>query len=99
MVRLRNTQNGRDLLLIHSGLIHNGLMELKHYLQKHGITMASFGQRLDPPVSPGKVNHWLRGTRRVSLEEALQIESLTHGEVGLRELANPKGCDVRRAHA
>lgn len=61
--------------------------------------MASFGQRLNPPVSAGKVNHWLRGTRRVSLEEALQIEDLTQGEVGLRELAKPKAVDFGGAHA
>lgn len=52
--------------------------------------MASFGQRLVPPVSAGKVNHWLRGTRRVSLEEALQIEGLTQGAVSLRDLASSK---------
>lgn len=74
-------------------------MQLKTYLQKHGITMASFGQRLDPPVSAGKVNHWLRGTRRVSLEDALQIEVLTQGEVGLRELANRKVPEHGATHA
>lgn len=74
-------------------------MKLKTYLQVHGITMASFGQRLHPPVSAGKVNHWLRGTRRVSLEEALQIEVLTQGEVGLRELVNPRTAEIGAAHA
>lgn len=61
-------------------------MKLKQYLRTHGITMLAFGQRFNPPVSPGKVNHWLRGTRRVSLEEALQIEVLTGGEVAPRDL-------------
>ncbi|XJC73361.1 hypothetical protein ACHFCA_21660 [Delftia tsuruhatensis] len=51
------------------------------------------------PVSAGKVNHWLRGTRRVSLEEALQIEVLTQGEVGLRELVNPRTAEIGAAHA
>lgn len=51
--------------------------------------MAAFGKRLTPPVSAGKVNHWLRGTRRVSLAEALQIERLTGGEVTARDLAKP----------
>jgi len=74
-------------------------MQLKTYLQKHGITMASFGQRLDPPVSAGKVNHWLRGTRRVSLEDALQIEALTQGEVGLRELASRTAPEQGAVHA
>lgn len=56
-------------------------MRLRDYLQKHQITQASFGQRMRPPVSQGKVNHWLKGSRRVSLAEALQIERITDGEV------------------
>lgn len=60
--------------------------------------MASFGQRLDPPVSAGKVNHWLRSTRRVSLEEALQIEALTQGEVSLRDLASREMLTVEAAN-
>ena len=71
---------------IHLGLIHNGLMQLRHYIQKHGLTQSAFGQLLNPPVSQGKVNHWIQGTRRVSLEEALQIEQITGGEVTPRDL-------------
>lgn len=56
-------------------------MRLRDYLHKHRITQAAFGLRMRPPVSQGKVNHWLNGTRRVSLAEALQIELLTAGEV------------------
>lgn len=63
---------------------------MRNYLIKHRITMVAFGKLLDPPVSAGKVNHWLRGTRRVSLEEALQIEVLTDGVVTPRELARSK---------
>lgn len=74
------------LVAIHLGLIHNGLMQLRHYIQKHGLTQSAFGQLLNPPVSQGKVNHWIQGTRRVSLEEALQIEQLTAGEVTPRDL-------------
>ena len=62
-------------------------MQLRDYLKKHQITMVAFGQLLSPPVSAGKVNHWLRRTRRVSLEEALQIGVLTSGEVTPHELA------------
>ena len=62
-------------------------MQLRDYLKHRQITMVAFGQLLTPKVSAGKVNHWLRCTRRVSLEEALQIESLTNGEVTPRELA------------
>lgn len=61
-------------------------MRLRDYLQKHRITQAAFGQRMRPPVSQGKVNHWLNGTRRVSLSEALQIHTLTSGEVAPGDL-------------
>lgn len=74
-------------VVIHYGLIHNGLMQLRHYLQKHALTHAAFGQQLVPPVSAGKVNHWLQGTRRVSLAEGLQIKAITSGHVTLEELA------------
>lgn len=62
-------------------------MTLADYLKAHHITQAEFGRKLDPPVSQGKVNHWLQGTRRVSLAEALQIVELTEGEVDMRSLA------------
>lgn len=84
--------------MIHTVLIHNGSMKLKTYLRKHGITMVSFGRRLNPPVSAGKVNHWLRGTRRVSLEDALQIEVLTEGDVSLRELVNQTDPELDAKH-
>lgn len=70
-------------------------MQLRDYLKKHQITMVAFGQLLKPPVSAGKVNHWLRRTRRVSLEEALQIETLTSGEVTPRELVWIKDHDSK----
>ncbi|MDZ4282800.1 MAG: helix-turn-helix domain-containing protein [Hydrogenophaga sp.] len=56
-------------------------MQLRDYLQRHRLTQAAFGRRLSPPVSQGKVNHWINGTRRVSLAEALQIERVTGGEI------------------
>lgn len=61
-------------------------MRLRDYLQQHQITQAAFGQRMTPPVSQGKVNHWINGTRRVSLAEALQIEIVTGGAVSPRDL-------------
>lgn len=70
-------------------MIHNGYMRLRDYLQKHKITQAAFGQRMRPPVSQGKVNHWINGTRRVSLAEALQIEVLTDGDVPPTDLLPP----------
>lgn len=62
-------------------------MNLRDYLTQNGITQEAFGRLLNPPVSQGKVNHWLHGARRVSLIEALQIERLTQGQVTLQDLA------------
>lgn len=62
-------------------------MQLKTYLSQHSLTQAAFAQCMVPPVSQGKVNHWLRGTRRVSLKEAMQIERVTGGAVTVRDLA------------
>lgn len=78
-------------LCIRCGMIHNGFMRLRDYLSKHKLTQAAFGQRMRPPVSQGKVNHWLNGTRRVSLAEALQIQVLTEGEVEPTDLLHPAG--------
>jgi hypothetical protein len=75
-----------NCLAIHFGLIHNGLMQLRDYLHQHQLTHAAFGKRLNPPVSAGKVNHWLQGTRRVSLADALQIEQITGGAVRPQDL-------------
>lgn len=62
-------------------------MQLRDYLAKNGLTQHAFGLLMEPPVSQGKVNHWLQGTRRVSLAEALHIQRLTGGEVTVEDLA------------
>lgn len=89
------------ILSIRSEMIHNAYMRLRDYLHKHRITQAAFGQRMRPPVSQGKVNHWLQGTRRVSLAEALQIQALTDGEVSPQDLLplDPAANDAHAAQA
>jgi len=62
-------------------------MKLYDYLKTNGITQSEFAKMLMPPVSQGKVNHWLHGTRRVSLVEALQIQRITAGQVSVFDLA------------
>ncbi|MFN4114952.1 MAG: hypothetical protein ACK4F7_00440 [Inhella sp.] len=62
-------------------------MHLRDYLKAAGISQAAFGQKLDPPVSQGKVSHWLEGRRRVSLVEGLQVAKLTDGQVSMEDLA------------
>ncbi len=63
-------------------------MNLRDYLKAKSLSQAAFGRLLKPPVSQGKVNHWLAGTRRVSLSEALQIERVTGGLVSPAELVH-----------
>jgi DNA-binding transcriptional regulator YdaS (Cro superfamily) len=61
-------------------------MNLRDYLKAEGLTQEAFAKKLSPPVSQGKVNHWLSGSRRVSLAEALQIEQITGGAVTLHDM-------------
>ena len=70
-------------------------MQLRDYLTKNGLTQHAFGLLMEPPVSQGKVNHWLQGTRRVSLAEALHIQRVTGGEVTVEELAKGLGSKER----
>ena len=72
-------------------------MQLRDYLTKNGLTQHAFGLLMEPPVSQGKVNHWLQGTRRVSLAEALHIQRVTGGEVTVEDLA--KGQEKRESAA
>nr|WP_295941210.1 hypothetical protein [uncultured Acidovorax sp.] len=77
-------------------------MQLRDYLTKNGLTQHAFGLLMEPPVSQGKVNHWLQGTRRVSLAEALHIQRVTGGEVTVEDLAKgqeKRGPAARNGHA
>lgn len=61
-------------------------MHLRDWLTQKGLTQEALGQRMSPPVSQGKVSHWLNGTRRVNLGEALQLHAITNGDVSFAEL-------------
>ena len=75
-------------------------MNLRDYLKAEGLTQEAFAKKLCPPVSQGKVNHWLSGSRRVSLAEALQIEQISCGKVTLRDMVAMRSpCAVRPARA
>lgn len=62
-------------------------MHLRDWLEKEGLTQEALGQLMVPPISQGKVSHWLNGTRRVSLTEGIQLLQITRNEVQLPELA------------
>ncbi len=72
-------------------------MKLREYLAQEKITQAAFGGMLCPSVSQGKVNHWLNGTRRVSLVEAIQIQRVTNNKVTVFDLAMCSGEPVGAA--
>lgn len=61
-------------------------MQLREWLERERITQDQLGARMCPPVSQGKVSHWLNGTRRVSLGEAIQINTMTGGDVSFADL-------------
>ncbi len=61
-------------------------MQLRDWLEREKVTQRALGERMVPAVSQGKVCHWLNGTRRVSLGEALQLVAITGGEVTYAEL-------------
>lgn len=62
-------------------------MRLDEYLREHKLTQAALGALLSPPISQAQVSQWFRGITRVTLDQALQIERLTHGAVSPTDCA------------
>ncbi|VWB88808.1 hypothetical protein BLA13014_04112 [Burkholderia aenigmatica] len=56
-------------------------MRLDAYMREHKLTQAALGAMLTPPVSQSQVSQWFRGRTSITLEQALQIQSVTNGEV------------------
>lgn len=63
-------------------------MRLDEYLTAKKMSQGAFGALLTPPVSQTLVSQWNRGVTRVMLDQAIQIETLTEGQVTPRELAD-----------
>lgn len=63
-------------------------MHLDAYLKENGVSQGEFGQKLKPSASQGLVSQWVRGTTRVTLEYALQIDELTRGVVSPKDCAD-----------
>jgi plasmid maintenance system antidote protein VapI len=53
-------------------------MALGKYLNDSGTSQRSFGQLLTPPVTQGQMSQWIRGTTRITLDYALQIDALSN---------------------
>lgn len=62
-------------------------MTLKDYIAAHGLSLADFGLRLDPPVSEHAVRKWVYNQRTPDPENALSIERATGGAVSASELS------------
>lgn len=62
-------------------------MRLDEYLTAKKISQGAFGALLTPPVSQTLVSQWNRGVTRVMLDQAIQIENITEGQVTPRDLA------------
>lgn len=56
-------------------------MRLDTYMREHKLTQTALGAMLNPPVSQSQVSQWFRGRTSITLEQALQIQEITKGEV------------------
>ncbi|MFM0638055.1 hypothetical protein PQQ63_15240 [Paraburkholderia metrosideri] len=63
-------------------------MRLDDYLKEKKLSQAAFGALMQPAVTQSLVSQWIRGTARVMLDQALQIEVLTEGLVSPKELSD-----------
>ncbi|QEL64752.1 hypothetical protein OTERR_12760 [Oryzomicrobium terrae] len=60
-------------------------MRLDEYLAQNKLSQAEFGEKLHPSVTQGLVSQWCRGDTRITLDNAIQIEELTAGQVTVRD--------------
>lgn len=63
-------------------------MRLDAYMRGHKLTQAALGAMLKPPISQSQVSQWFRGRTSITLEQALQIQSITNGLVTPAECVN-----------
>lgn len=63
-------------------------MRLDAYLKERGMTQAAFGATLTPSASQSLVSQWIRGSTRITLAQALDIEAKTSGAVTPHDCAS-----------
>ncbi|EKS9800301.1 MULTISPECIES: helix-turn-helix domain-containing protein [Burkholderia] len=56
-------------------------MRLDAYMREHKLTQGALGAMLNPPVSQSQVSQWFRGRTSITLDQALQIQTITNGLV------------------
>jgi DNA-binding transcriptional regulator YdaS (Cro superfamily) len=60
-------------------------MHLAEHRKKTGQSQADFGVRLVPPASQALISQWERGTTRITLDYAVQIDHVTEHEVSCED--------------
>ncbi|MBF8177226.1 helix-turn-helix domain-containing protein [Herminiimonas contaminans] len=63
-------------------------MHLQPFLKETGISQGDFGKKLVPTASQGLVSQWIRGITRITLDYALQINSVTDEKVTPQDCAD-----------
>ena len=58
-------------------------MKLAEYLREHGLTQTAFAQKAGLPVS--RVNEWIKGKGRPTLDGLASVVKATDGAVGLAD--------------
>ena len=58
-------------------------MKLDQYLREHRITQTAFAAQVGVPVS--RVNDWVKGNGKPTLERLAAIQAATGGAVGLAD--------------
>jgi hypothetical protein len=63
--------------------VHDVRMKLDQYLREHRITQTAFAAQVGVPVS--RVNDWVKGNGKPTLERLAAIQAATGGAVGLAD--------------
>lgn len=61
-------------------------MDIAAYLKKHNLTQEQFAQSFKPKVSQGLVWQWINGRTQITAERAVEIETITGGQIKRQEL-------------
>lgn len=68
-------------------------MKLDDWLKAEGRTQEEFGLLLVPPVTQGRLSHWVTGRHRIPLAYAVQVKRLTSGVVAEEDWLEPSDQD------
>lgn len=69
------------------------------YLKKHNLTQQQFGRKLARPVSGGLVCQWTKGTTKLTVDRAREVEAGSNNEIPRRALLPDLYDDAALANA